>query len=271
MYKKLVFYMVVSVLVVSAVSNSSASPVPIAWWSFNETGGSTLHDQIGSADGTCTAGVTFAPGVFGNAGSIPEGDFISLGNPSVLDLGRGDLTYTGWLKADPIPDGVAGYNMVIEFGKHNAGGFNIWVGPGNRGWQGKLGFDAKGTADNISLFSNGRVDDGQWHWFACVVDNLNVSMYIDDLLQDAQPAYGPTTTANAPETLDQKIGTSYDGLLDDLALYGSALTRVHDTEGYLTGGELYDVWQNGVVPEPATIALLGLGSLVLLRKKQKRC
>jgi len=245
MWKECICLMALALLL--SLTAGSNADIPVAYWDFNDLDGSLLRDRIGSADGTCTAGVTFVPGVYGNAGSIPADDFVSLGNPGVLDLGRGDLVYTGWFKTDTVP--YEGYNLIIEFGKHNAGGLNIWVGPGNRGWQGKLGFDAKGTADadNISLFSNDRVDDGQWHWFACVVDNLNMSMYIDGLLQDAQPSYGPTTTANAPETLDQKIGTNYNGLVDDLALYDRALSGVLDDDGYLIAGALYDLWREGVL------------------------
>ena len=61
-------------------------------------------------------------------------------------------------------------------------------------------------------------------------------------------------------------GASYDGLLDDFAVWDRALTADEIQSIYSAG---LNGWTFTGIPEPTTMALLGLGALGLLRRRRR--
>ena len=263
------FIWVASLLIMAGITVSHASLV--AQWKFDETEGSTiLKDSVGTADGAVGEGVAFVPSMagFGNAGDFSSTtNYITLGTPDVLDLGTGDFTMTGWFKAPAISSGDSAYHMIFENGKGNQGGVNLWLGPGNRGWAGKFGLDIKGSGvnGNITVRSDNRLDNDQWHWFAAHVSSGVAILYIDGKLQVESQIYGEGTTATAPGNYIAKFGNVYDGLIDDFRIYDKALTGTVDENNILINGDLFNIWQ---IPEPGTLLLLAGGFVAFVRKQK---
>ncbi len=249
----------------------SAQAAVLSEWNFDSlTGGTTVEDQAGSNDLVVTGSVSLASsgaglsGGFGNAAQFgnTSGDYL-LGPTDALGFGSSAFTVAGWI-APNSGNAASLYRMVVENGSHNNGGYNVWIGPSNKSWRGKVGFDIKGTT-NVTIQSNARIDDDNWHWFAVVSDGSTASMYVDGVKQTATASLAGTT-ATPPSGFAFSVGDGFDGSIDQLTIQSTALTGSIDGNSVLTGGDLYNLWQQ-TVPEPASSILLGAGGLLLLRRR----
>jgi hypothetical protein len=186
------------------------------------------------------------------------------GNPG-FTAASGGGTVGMWVKTNDWDDG--GWNTLTGEG----GNWGISVGYGQIGWEfGHLnGFDQKpwnGVAGSPGAMGINLMDGG-WHHIAMVgmpsADGITpgyVKGYIDglevfheDVLGTSQGAWvGPRIgVGSAPWTSERFL----TGMIDDAFYADTAMTRaeIRDLSG---------------VPEPATIALLGLGALALVRRKR---
>jgi len=71
-------------------------------------------------------------------------------------------------------------------------------------------------------------------------------------------------------TVDWQGGTgSMAGLIADIALPNGAVFGDYDTDDYLSTNTTITLWADeGVVPEPASLCLLGLGAVSLLKRRR---
>jgi hypothetical protein len=140
-----------------------------------------------------------------------------------------------------------------------------------------LGWDLTGGTSNL---------DG-WSHVAVTWNGTNAVLYVNGELADdtndpaANGVYNASTAANlilaATDT-----GSPYTGSVDEVAFYPTALTEsvIHDHFRIATGtnpgqyhatvrsdGALLQL-SNNVVPEPATIGLVGVGAALFLRRRR---
>jgi len=248
---------------------ASAQAALVAHYTFDETSGPTLNDSAGSADGT-TTDVMFGPGVIGNAGAFNgTTSQVTFGEPASFDLGSDDFTIAGWFKMPTnTVNGVFGNKPLFQNINYSSGGWVFEVGRADRDYAGKVFFTVGGASfSDTQAFSDNRVDDDAWHWVAVTRAGNDVVMYIDGVLQADAGAVASQTATSPAGTIAQfgargAAQALFDGLLDDWYIYTHALSGTTDVNGNLTGGELYDLYVQGV-PEPASLGLLALGSLAI--------
>ena len=285
MYNKL---LAVTVILVFA---GTASAGLVARYTFDD---GTANNQGGSAgavaDGSLEGGANIIFDAGGNGGvpgdpmkepSLVVGltlaaDYINCGGGGG---GWGDLagdcivTIMAWYK--PTNASPGNFETVISKGTGEAG-------------TGAWSLNSYGTVADIAFqsFSNPGWQglpstcpisfDGQWHHVAGQFkpegdygagwEMATSNIYVDGVLWNSSQRWGngdlnvlDVIIGCEANTLTQNPAwRNFYGYVDDLRVY----------DEFLTGAQIYDCYVEGLIPEPATIALLGLGGLAMLRKKR---
>jgi len=252
---------------------------PIAYWRFNDASaasGSTVKNSSASGalhDGTYGSGVSLVsdPNLIGLNGGTAASFSGSGSSASVPNTGfpTGDRarTFTAWIRTTmPSANNYPGlFSYGSETPPYNRGfEIDLWSdvdGNGVPGIRGEIGASQYGNG----LTTQEVVNDGQWHFLAVTVDPFGAgatsglplwSIYLDGQYQTSKLM----TTNTVLDPVSALIGmtrgnaTLWQGEIDELAIFGRALSA-YDIQ------MLYD---GAFVPEPGSLALLGMGVLGLL-------
>lgn len=93
-------------------------------------------------------------------------------------------------------------------------------------------FIAAGSGGSVELFGNTSLPTGQTYHLVVTVDDTEARLYVNGLL-DATTNH--SVTDFSPTTSEVSIGTSFNGVLDDLAIYDTALTSSEVVDHYNAG------------------------------------
>jgi len=251
------FVFVVMVLGLFITGTVTAVVLPVGSWPLNEGAGNVALDTSGNANhGT----INNLNGGLGSGGSvwdtdIERGTVVSFNgdndNGAYIDAGiiipamtlTNDFTWAFWAKQ--AGDGT-GINEVVLGNRHGASD--------------SLQF-SKFTPTNSEYYNNGNnagfidyedLPDGVWLHHALVKEGANLTYYRDGIASG-----NSTITATlVPQPFymgGDQVGERWSGWLSDVRIYDVALTPDE---------------VRAVVPEPATMILLGFGGMGMLRRRR---
>lgn len=212
-----------------AANVAAAGQGPIAYWSFDETSGERVYDQVGAAHGliqhrgqSTRFEIGDGPIAIKGAVRFSEHDGIFLGKPETLSLHRNDFTIVGRFIAERTENDI--YRAILSYGRPHRGGFGVFIYRSDHSQAGKLLFTVRGPDDgDVSLTSDRRVDDRRPHDFACVVRDQVMTLWVDGQQQGEPVPYAGKTNATPPEYAQMFVAHRLSGIMDDLAVFDRAL------------------------------------------------
>jgi len=198
----------------------------IGWWPLDETSGNTALDLIAGNHGTLFGGPLAEVAVVGN-GLTFDGldDYVEIADDRLLRFGTGDLSFTGWIRAQASP-GVRTLLDKRHFDTGFISGYHIYL------FNGRLGIQlADGGFTNY--ISDAFVADGLFHHVAITVERTpslvgGIAFYVDGVNVDsADPSDRTGSIANAaPLRMGARSGFPsgfWDGVIDEVELFSRVL------------------------------------------------
>ncbi len=276
------------VAALSALPALASAQTAILSYNFNETGNQAAAQGSAAAGGAPLLNITGSGAARGGSGSGVTGAASDLAFDNTLGTGlfgggRAEhaadfdpidnlsaFTLTGWYRLPTGAEKLGRQASLIENINYQA----------SSGTQGGFGLTGSAVADSGGLRL--RVNEvsgvesdagtysevGQWVNFAVTYDGSTVNFYKGltnqavSLVDTAAYAQGAVAGENEKLILGVSQGGSsltfnnYAGLLDNVAIYGSVLT-----------GAQLEALRVSVVPEPTSLAVIGLSTLALRRRR----
>ena len=245
-------------LVLVLCFSASASAALVNGYTFD---GGNADDGWGGQHGTGGGDVSFAGGVATFDG---DGDYITLPDP-VGDFGLGDYSVTWWANLVD-PEAKTHFMMTGTSGGPGAGVRSIdsMVYPlPTYGWLTQVDDGV------MSPYPLGGFPPAGWVHYASVVDRgaNTLSQYLNGAFLASVDITGLGDVSSPGEIVmvgmamngDQTPNLGYsdlNGMMDEIGFFDEALSV----------GQINDIMANGL-PEPATVCLLGLGGLLLRRRR----
>ena len=232
---------------------------PLGYWRLGEAVVATAFDETGNNDGTYAGFVDSNLGQPGALSGDPDtsalfdasDNRVVLSNAVVSSIGTSDpFSIEMWFNKTQDGRGDL-YNQKgggHDLGIINDGDEKVWVY-----WNGT----AVGKGDVVSR--------NAWHHMVLTRGSTNaMGLWIDGALYSTGSSSRPMDTIPVDIWIgSNRSGSSvsipFGGLIDEVAIYDRALTPDEIRLHYSVG-----------VPEPATLSLLGLGTLALVRRRRRK-
>jgi hypothetical protein len=223
----------------------------VGWWTGDGNNPTTVPDVAGTNPGTVNGGVTYAPGMVGNALSFDggNGSFVNVPDASSLDSSSG--TWDFWVQTTQA-------GAYVGFvGKHDAvtsyNGITMYIDP-----SGLPSAQIKNASQTVTLTGATPINDGRFHHLALTFQSGGVTT----LFVDGQPQATATAPAFSFNPNPLRFGRMFDpfwsplkGLLDEMQIFDRVLSAA-EIQAIVSAGGAGQV-KSVSVADPAVVGTGG--------------
>lgn len=196
-------------------------------------GENNLTNSGSLSTGVTNGGVAYATGKVGNAVSLNSTNYWAATSTDTY-YNNQVFTLEAWFKI--TNNGTAYYTIMRRSGTQHVI-LRIRGEAGGNNGLGELYLANSGGV--ISAMTTMRLDDGNWHHIAVVVDRVatTVKLYVDGSLNKTVSHNAQTASLSATNFFGQEPagGERFNGLLDEVAVYPTALSAERITAHYNAG------------------------------------
>ena len=241
----------------------------LVYYQFDETSGTTAVNSgsLGAAkDGTIVSTVTVNQSSFRELGTAYDfgGGHVEI---AALSSSLTEWTVEAWINYDSAKNvgstifgnDQGGWNDDVLFGiGTETGGLGVPAG--------SVGVIQQGSPGTTRDFAATVLPGDEWHHVVATGSTIGgrLDLYVDGVLVNSDTSLFNGITLNAfamavgaAKTTIDGAYRPFDGLIDEFAIYGTALTQTQITEHFFAA------------PEPSSTALLGLGGLALMLRRKR--
>jgi len=260
MTKKAILRLTVMAIMVVLMGTGSAWADLIGHWGLDENSGNIANDTLGNHNGSLinyTSNSWTSGPIDGALGFDGSDDYVSMGDVSAYE-NLEQITISAWIN---LTQNVSDRHFV--FGKEFVFKIDMeyqkvrfLLGSDWDNWSG----DRQTSQTTLSL--------NQWYHVAATYDGQYKRIYING--ENTDTMYAPISGDIGSSSHDVTIGSHYSstdgyvkffkGYIDDVAIFNEALSQ-EDIVNAMTNGA-------ASIPEPCTLLLLGLGGLMLRKRKK---
>jgi len=236
------------IILPSMVLAISPAPGAISWWEAEWN----TNDSIDGNHGTASGGVSFGPGITGQAFLFDgiDGE-VNAGKAANLHVSSGEFSVAAWVNFNGLSNAgwptntgpVGDLSIVSKIAGLNYDGWRLLKQSDNRFWFCfGAGFFNACHLPSHTVFSTTYATTGQWYYVVVTKDATNFSMYVNGALEDSRslPAFVDTNAADLLIGGNDIDGAHMNGLIDDATIYNRALSAA----------EIAAIYAAGITPPP---------------------
>jgi len=249
-------------------ASGSAFALPIPAYEFNFSGsavtantGSQAITMSRSGPGTVVVNTSNPSASEGKAAVFSNSAIRSTAQPNAT---KGDFTVAFWMKTSSVgPTGSQWWSGSGLVDAEAAGATSDW---GISYLNNRVAFGIGGP--DITLQSSRAVNDDAWHLVSASwqMSTGTMSLYLDGLLN------ATTTNTGAKNQMRNGENILAIGRLatDVNAYYNGSLAHIQIFDSVLSAAQITEIANGSTVPEPSSIALLGLAGIAGLVARRRR-
>ncbi len=198
----------------------------LAYWTLNEGSGTIAHDSSGNGNtGTVSGSGSWywTDGMIGSALYFGAPSQVAVPNSASLNPVQG-MTVSAWVNADYWSNN----QRILEKGTSN-NQYAMFINP-----SGQLVFAVYGVTGGTAVTTP--PSEMAWHHVAGTYDGSLISLYVDGQIVTQQIANGQMPITADPLAIGFRPGANifyyFNGIIDDVRIYGSALSAAGITQVY---------------------------------------
>lgn len=241
---------VIAALLMTAALNSITYAGLAAYFPMTEGSGSSLIDVSGNGNNAALSGTSWDGSLLNFNGTT---DYATAASSKSLNITTNSMTIMAWIKWDIDPQSGNQWATFVNMNADNQ--YRLQHNKDNTAFE----FAVRTTSGGKWIYSITTPEKDQLYHVAGVYDGQALKIYINGHLENSTSLSGTILGSNKPLIIGNNSTNTrgFSGLIGDLQIYDTALSE----------NDIALIAAAPIVPEPATLMLLGLGALSLFKRR----